>query len=404
MRGARSCASPEPSLAARDQADLVNRAGARPRAPRRAGRRCRTCSPTAGTRPRCVSRIAADRLEPFALDLHARAAAPTSSMSTLPLKTNRPPPSSTIGSDSTSYSSRISPTISSSRSSMVTSPAVPPYSSTTIAICVCCRWNCFSSSGTRLLSGTTTAGRSSGVIGRASSAALERDQILHEHEARDVVEALLEDREPRVLLLAEQRAQIADRRAPPGCATMSGRGVMTSRTSVSPKSTMLCSSRRSSPSMRPSCSPVSRYALRGLGRLLRRSRPAPCAPSDASARPTRAVQRDDGPSALATGLNDGSSSSSTRSGSRPTISSGSSSSKTTTNAGDADDDQRARSRHAVDADRHGQERRRRRRDRGRAAAGPGANSRTGSSRYVGERVRAGRCARRRAAATAASAR
>ena len=34
-------------------------------------------------------------------------------------------------------------------------------------------------------------------------------------------------------------------------ATMSGRGVITSRTSVSPKSTMLCSSRRSSPSMMP---------------------------------------------------------------------------------------------------------------------------------------------------------
>src|SRR5260370_890490 len=34
-----------------------------------------------------------------------------------------------------SYSSRISPTISSSRSSSVTRPAVPPYSSTTI-----CKW------------------------------------------------------------------------------------------------------------------------------------------------------------------------------------------------------------------------------------------------------------------------
>ena len=55
---------------------------------------------------------------------------------------------------------------------MVTRPAVPPYSSTTIAHCVCWRWNCFSSSGTRLVSGTTTAGRSSVVTGRASSAVL----------------------------------------------------------------------------------------------------------------------------------------------------------------------------------------------------------------------------------------
>jgi hypothetical protein len=45
--------------------------------------------------------------------------------------------------------------------------------------------------------------------------------------------------------------------ASPRIATMSGRGVITSRTSVSPKSTMLCNSRRSSPSMIPSCSAVS---------------------------------------------------------------------------------------------------------------------------------------------------
>ena len=43
-------------------------------------------------------------------------------------------------------------------------------------------------------------------------AGAERDQILHEHEAGDVVEALPVDREPRVLLFAEQRPEIADRR------------------------------------------------------------------------------------------------------------------------------------------------------------------------------------------------
>ena len=58
---------------------------------------------------------------------------------------------------STSYSSVISPTISSSRSSIVTRPAVPPYSSTTIAM-----WNfsvCISrsSSATRFDSGTKCA-------------------------------------------------------------------------------------------------------------------------------------------------------------------------------------------------------------------------------------------------------
>ncbi len=59
-----------------------------------------------------------------------------------------------MGGSSTSYSSSISPTNSSIRSSSVTSPAVPPYSSTTIAW-----WNfvaCISriNSDTRLVSGT----------------------------------------------------------------------------------------------------------------------------------------------------------------------------------------------------------------------------------------------------------
>src|SRR5215831_15188776 len=58
----------------------------------------------------------------------------STSMSTLPLKTYRPWPSSTTCSISTSYSSLISPTISSRRSSTVTRPAVPPYSSTTMAM------------------------------------------------------------------------------------------------------------------------------------------------------------------------------------------------------------------------------------------------------------------------------
>ena len=95
---------------------------------------------------------------------------------------------------------------------MVTRPAVPPYSSTTIAHCVCWRWNCFSSSGTRLVSGTTTAGRSSVVTGRASSAVLEDDEVLHEDEAGDVVERVLVDGKARVLLLEEQRAHVADGR------------------------------------------------------------------------------------------------------------------------------------------------------------------------------------------------
>src|SRR5262249_31926697 len=41
---------------------------------------------------------------------------------------------------------------------------------------------------------------------------IEEDEILDEDEACDIVEALLVDREPRILLLAKQLAQVADRR------------------------------------------------------------------------------------------------------------------------------------------------------------------------------------------------
>ena len=58
-----------------------------------------------------------------------------------------------------SYSSVISPTISSIRSSMVTSPAVPPYSSTTSAMWLRSRCMSRSRASARLESGTKFAGR-----------------------------------------------------------------------------------------------------------------------------------------------------------------------------------------------------------------------------------------------------
>ena len=131
---------------------------------------------------------------------------------------------------------------------------------------------------------------------------------------------------------------------------MSGRGVITSRTSVSPKSTMLCSSRRSSPSMRPSCSAVSMYALAtsfassaassGVGGARWRG---------ARWRWRRRADASADSSTRATGANDGSSSSSTRSGSRPTITSGRSSSTDDDECHRACDDERQRV-GAVDAD------------------------------------------------------
>ncbi len=114
-------------------------------------------------------------------------------------------------------------------------------------------------------------------------------------------------------------------------ATMSGRGVMISRTSVPPKSMMFCSSWRSSPEMTPSCAP-------GSGAVAAAS-PASDASSCASgaagrlpACSTREIHFINGARARAIGLNVGSSQSSTFSGSRPTISIGSTSSNKPTNA------------------------------------------------------------------------
>ena len=128
---------------------------------------------------------------------------------------------------------------------------------------------------------------------------------------------------------------------------MSGRGVITSRTSVSPKSTMLWSSS-------PLLALDEPFLLAGVE--VGRRRLARPLPSLVVGRPAcrRAALRDRPRRSSASAgqargrpaLNDGSSSSSTRSGSRPTISSGSSSSKTTTNAATLSDDERQRVRAA----------------------------------------------------------
>ena len=125
----------------------------------------------------------------------------------------------------------------------MTSPAVPPYSSTTIAHCVCCTWNCFSSSGTSLVSGTTTAGRMSAAIGRLSSARPSATRSLMKTNPA-MLSRLSLNTGKREYSCSRNSARSRQSSAVSGMATMSGRGVITSRTSVSPKSTMLCSSRR----------------------------------------------------------------------------------------------------------------------------------------------------------------
>ena len=104
------------------------------------------------------------------------------------------------------------------------------------------------------------------------------DQVLHEDEPQDVVEAVLVDRDARVLLLAEERTEIARGSRPTLMATMSGRGVITSRTSRSLKSTIDRSSSRPSPSLIGSVAAVPRrvvHLLDARGRLLRRHRAVP---------------------------------------------------------------------------------------------------------------------------------
>ena len=103
--------------------------------------------------------VAADGLELAVLDLDAEPLDHLARSPTFALNTNVSSASRTIGSASLSYSSRISPTSSSTTSSTVTRPAVPPYSSTTIASWKRFCWNSRSRSTTRLVSGTNAAGR-----------------------------------------------------------------------------------------------------------------------------------------------------------------------------------------------------------------------------------------------------
>src|SRR5680860_911552 len=93
----------------------------------------------------------------------------TSSIAVRPGTRSAPPGRCSTRGSSMSYSSAISPTISSSRSSIVTRPAVPPCSSTTIAMWNC--WRCISrrSSATRFCSGTNVASRSASRTGAPPS-------------------------------------------------------------------------------------------------------------------------------------------------------------------------------------------------------------------------------------------
>ena len=135
----------------------------------------------------------------------------TSSTLTLPLKTNVPSPSSTTVSLSTSYSSRISPTISSSRSSTVTRPggaAVLVHHDRHLRL-----------PALHLLQQLRHALALGHEIRRPHQrrhrrlrGRRQRDQVLDEDDPDDVVQVVAVDRHPRVLLFAEERAEILQRR------------------------------------------------------------------------------------------------------------------------------------------------------------------------------------------------
>ena len=84
---------------------------------------------------------------------------PSSSTAIRGLTRKVPASTTTTSGSARSYSSAISPTISSRASSRVTSPATPPYSSTTMARCTDCCCISRSRESTRWVSGTNVAGR-----------------------------------------------------------------------------------------------------------------------------------------------------------------------------------------------------------------------------------------------------
>ena len=95
------------------------------------------------------------------------------------------------------------------RSSSVTSPDTPPYSSTTRQTCTASRFICCSSVSAFIDSGTKTAGRAMRLIGASRQPGLVAEAELHEvlevEHADDVVGVVVDDRDARDALLEEDR-------------------------------------------------------------------------------------------------------------------------------------------------------------------------------------------------------
>src|SRR5205823_8394067 len=143
-----------------------------------------------------------------------------SSIGRRPLTSSAPSSSGFTWGSSRSYSSAISPTISSSRSSSVTSPSVSPYSSTTIAMCVFFACISRSSSDTFFDSGTNIALRrrsfsffDSRLPLRPARAVQPPHHVLRINQSDDLVHVVVfPDRHPREALLEHELEHIVQRR------------------------------------------------------------------------------------------------------------------------------------------------------------------------------------------------
>src|SRR6266545_4606244 len=155
-------------------------------------------------------------------------------------------PSAGSGSGARSYSSAISPTSSSMRSSSVTMPAVPPYSSTTTARCRPSRRISDSAGSTRLLAGRRLTSRASSptVATPSGSGRINRSRRCTKPITSSCEPSITGNRECRAVRTA---ATASASGRPASRNTTSVRGTMTSRTCRAPAASTSSMMRRSSP-------------------------------------------------------------------------------------------------------------------------------------------------------------
>ena len=187
----------------------------------------------------------------------------------------RPSPRWTMSSSATSCSSKMSPTISSTRSSSVTTPSVPPNSSTTTARCSFWSRNSASRSSTGFVSGTKNGSRITSVSENPSAGALRIQRSMSFISTTPITSSIdsrytgkRENPDPA----AVSRTSSSD--AVSGNATMSSLGVMTSRATVRVSSNTPWIISSSSSSTTPSARPCRSRASISAGPCTRPYEPA----------------------------------------------------------------------------------------------------------------------------------